>query len=174
MGNPLPKLKELMISDVQNWTSLQAAIEKRFKNGDKSLRKIQLPRGRVPDIIMRHLTQWLPKQGIELVLYESGEWLALAPPEVQDDFCSELSRLFEDVAGNGAWGDPDSDHFIYSDDDDDDDDDEDYDQDPEFWEDWPMGVPGYYPPNDVSDELYDEFDDEGEGEGDVEDDFYEG
>ena len=61
--NPFPKLKELTVSDKENWASLQAVIEKRLKNGDR-----------------------LPKQDIELVLYESGEWSAFAPLEIQDDF----------------------------------------------------------------------------------------
>ena len=157
--NPFPKLKELTVSDIRSWTSFQAAIEKRLKNGDKSLRKIQLPMGDVPDAITRHLTQWLPKQGVELALYQSGEWSAFAPPEVQDDFCNELSRLFENVVEDDEW-----------DNEDDGDDGYDYDDYPdfEFWHDRHMDRPDYELPNDYFGQppFYDE------EEEDVEDDFY--
>jgi hypothetical protein len=95
--NPLPHLKELTISDMTVWTSFQAAIEKRLKNGDKSLRKIQLPKTEGTEVIMRHLSRWLPTQGIELVSYEPG-WLPRSTPEFQDEFCDEETHLFFDIS----------------------------------------------------------------------------
>ena len=90
--NPFPKLKELAISDTENWTSLQVMIEKRFKNGDESLRKILLPHGWdvVPetDYSVR-AAQWLPEQGIEHIEYEpiwALQTILPAPPEFQDNF----------------------------------------------------------------------------------------
>ena len=62
--NPFPHLKQLAISDMTIWTSLQDAIEKRLKNGDKSLRKIQLPNVEATETIMPHLRRWLPAQGV--------------------------------------------------------------------------------------------------------------
>ena len=91
--NPFPNLKELTISDMTIWTSLHAVIEKRLKNGDKSLRKIRLPKGEATETIMPHLRRWLPARGIELVLYEPRE-LAGSPPEFQDDSCDDEARLF--------------------------------------------------------------------------------
>ena len=91
--NPFPSLKELTISDMDIWTSLQAAIEKRLKNGDESLRKIRLPKGELAEAILYH-RQWpLPAQDIELVLYESGE-LSTSTPESQDDFCYKETSIF--------------------------------------------------------------------------------
>ena len=100
--NPFPNLKELTISDMSIWASLQAAIEKRLKNGDKSLRKIRLPKKEATEAIMPHLRQWLPAQGIELVLYESGE-LSLSPPEFQDDFCNKEAHLFLKIMERIEW-----------------------------------------------------------------------
>ena len=114
--NPFPKLEELVISDVKNWTSLQAAIEKRLKNGDSSLRKIQMPKEEVPETIVQHLTRWLPKQGIELILYKR-EFPILAPPEFQDDFSNEEFRLFSDIMDELLWnGDDEHYDFDYGDD----------------------------------------------------------
>ena len=93
---PFPKLKELAISDIGNWPYLWAAIECRRENGDNSLRTVHLPNGGMTGGIMRHLTQWLPKQGIKFVLYEPGE-LMCTPPEFQDDFCNEEVRLFREI-----------------------------------------------------------------------------
>ena len=93
---PFPKLKELAISDIGNWPYLWAVIECRRENGDNSLRTIHLPNGGMTGGIMRHLTQWLPKQGIKFVLYEPGE-LMCTPPEFQDDFCNEELRLFREI-----------------------------------------------------------------------------
>jgi len=46
---------------------------------------------------MQHLTQWLPKQGIELVLYEPGGLVISTPREFQDDFCNEELGLFREI-----------------------------------------------------------------------------
>jgi len=108
--NPFPNLKEFTISDMRIWTSLQTAIEKRLENGDKSLRKIRLPKVGATDVVMSSLRKfelpgidttkvvmlyprrWLPAQGIELVLYESGR-VPISTPEFQDDFCDDETRL---------------------------------------------------------------------------------
>jgi len=100
--NPFPNLKDLTISDMTVWTSLQAAIEKRIKNGNKLLRKIQLPKEEAMEAIISHLRRWLPTQGIELVLYKPGE-LSMSPPEFQDDFCDEEARLFLDIVERIEW-----------------------------------------------------------------------
>ena len=92
--NPFPKLEELAISNLADWTSLQAAIEKRLENGDQSLRMIHLPKGDETGPIMGQLTNWLPKQGIEPVLYEPRQLRMPTPPEFQDDFFDEESHLF--------------------------------------------------------------------------------
>ena len=137
--NPFPNLKELTISDMTIWTSLQAAIEKRLKNGDKTLRKIRLPKGEATEAIMPHLRRWLPARGIELVLYEPGE-LSTSTPEFQDDFCDEEARLFLDMMELTGWEqyseeDDDIDDYWdgfydgYDEDEDDDDDDDLYDYD---------------------------------------------
>jgi len=105
LADTFSHLKELTISDMTIWTSLQAAIEKRFKNGDKSLRKIQLPKGDATVVITPHLRQWLPAQGIELVLYEPGE-LPRSTPEFQDEPFDEEDRLFLEITMRGSeWGD---------------------------------------------------------------------
>ena len=159
VDNPLPRLKELTISDMTMWASLQGAIEKRLKNGDKSLRKIQLPKEEATEVIMPHLRQWLPAQGVELVLYEPGE-LPRSTPEFQDKFCDEENRLFFDISMEGSeW--------------DDDDDDDDYD----YWQERAMSrpdyeLPSYLDPHQYWDEFYDGYDEEDEDE-DEEDDFYE-
>ena len=160
--NPFPHLKELTVSDMTNWTSLQAAIEKRVKNGDKSLRKVQLPKGEATKTIMPHLRRWLPAQGIELVLYEPGE-LPRSTPEFQDKFCDDEDGLFQEISGEGSEWD---------DDDDEDDEDDDYD----YWMDRPMSSPDdepwYMDPRLNWDGLHDDYDDEEEEY--EEDDFYEG
>ena len=91
--NPFSELKELAISDTQNWTSLQAVIERRLENGDKSLKKILLPRKRKfvsdPDTPVQHPTQWLPERGIEFAQYKVGNALKTVmtvPPEIRNDF----------------------------------------------------------------------------------------
>ncbi|KAF9645229.1 hypothetical protein BDM02DRAFT_607219 [Thelephora ganbajun] len=156
--NPFPKLKEVTISDMTTWTSLQAAIEKRLKNGDKSLRKIQLPKEDVTETIMPHLRRWLPAQGIEFVLYGPGE-LPMSTPEFQDDFCNEEIRLFFEIMEESEWGD---------------DDDDDYD----YWEERDMFHPDYELPNDYFDDFYDDYEEEDEEDEDEdedeEDDFYQG
>ena len=163
VDNPLPHLKELTVSDMQNWTSLQAAIEKRLKNGDKSLRKIQLPKEEIPDTILRHLTRWLPKQGIELVLYESGERQISAPPAFQDDSCNELSRLFSLIVDDSLWGDDYGHEFN-----------EDYDYEYDeydelgYWDERQGDHPDYEPTHDPFYEHYDDFDDEEEEDEDEE------
>ena len=116
--NPLPHLKELTISDMTVWTSFQAAIEKRLKNGDKSLRKIQLPKTDGTEVIMRHLSRWLPTQGIELVSYEPG-WLLRSTPEFQDKFCDEENHLFFEISMEEEGSDWDEDY--------------DYDYDYDMW-----------------------------------------
>jgi len=160
--NPLPNLKELTVSDMTNWTSLQAAIEKRLKNTDKTLRKIQLPKGGATESIMPHLRRWLPAQGIELVLYEDGE-LPKSAPEFQDEFCNEENELFEMSMEADEW-----DH------DDCDDDEDDY-----YWDERAMDhpdyeLPSYLDPNQYWNEFGEDYDDEEEGYEDDEDDFYEG
>lgn len=93
--NPFPKLEELTISNLLDWTSLQAVIEKHLENGGGSLQMIHLPKEGVTEPIMRHLIHWLPKQGIELILYEP-RWLHVStPPAFQDDFYADESRLFD-------------------------------------------------------------------------------
>ena len=137
-------LKELTISDMTIWTSLQAALEKRLKNGNKSLRKIQLPKGGATETIVPHLRRWLPAQDIELVVYELGE-LPRATPEFQDESCDEEGRLFiETVIGGIEMGDDDD----YGDDYGEgygEDYEEDYDYD--FWEErvTPYHAPGLPP-----------------------------
>jgi len=96
--NPFPRLKELTISDMTIWTSLQAVIEKRLKNGDKSLRKIQLPKGTMANAIVPRLRRWLPAHGIEVVSYYPEE-LPKSTPEFQDKLYDEENDLFELVAG---------------------------------------------------------------------------
>jgi hypothetical protein len=136
--NPFPNLKELMVSDMTIWTSLQAAIEKRLKNGDKSLKKIQLPKKEATEAIMLHLRRWLPAQGIELVLYEPGR--ALTPmAEFQDDFYDEEARLFSEFVEQIEWethDEEDIDQYdwdgFYDGYDDDDDDEEEEEEDDGF------------------------------------------
>ena len=111
--NPFPHLKQLTISDVAIWTSLQGAIEKRLKNGGESLRKIQLPEGVATGTILPHLRRWLPPLGIELILYERGE-LPMSTPEFQDEFCEEEELLFSEtsmVADNLYLGEGDYDWY---------------------------------------------------------------
>ena len=152
--NPFPNLKELKISDMRNWTSLQAAIEKRLKNGDKSLRRLQLPKEQATETIMPHLRRWLPTKGIEFDLYQHREQL-MSTPEFQDSFCDEEADLFYAMIEENDW----------------DDDDDDYD----YWEERGMFRPDYELPNQEWDEYYDGYDDEEEEEeDDEEDDFYEG
>ena len=144
--NPFPKLKELAISAMANWTSLQAAIEKRLKNDDKSLQVIHLPKEDVTGPITRHLTHWLPKQGIELVLYEPRQLQMPTPLGFQDDFCIEESLLFAEMIDGSDW---------------DDEEDDDYEEDHEDFEYWQEGF------------TYSDFDDEeDEEEGAEEDGFY--
>ena len=158
--NPFPNLKELTISDMTAWTSLQAAIEKRLKNGDKSLKKIQLPKEEATEAIMSHLRRWIPAQGIELVLYEPGE-LSVSPPEFQDDFCDEEIDLFLEIV---EWNERER-----------------YEEDyiSEYWEGRDVFPPDYELPSHLDpnqyywDEFHDGYDDEEEEE-DEEDDFYEG
>ena len=99
--NPFPRLKELTISDMKICVPLQAVIEERLKNGDKSLRKIQLPNRKMGNAAMSHLRRWLPAHGIELVAY-FPEDLPKFPPEFQDELCDEETDLFDLVAGD--WG----------------------------------------------------------------------
>jgi len=164
--NPFPNLRELTISDMTIWTSLQAAIEKRLKNGDKSLKKIQLPNEEATTAIMPHLSRWLATQGIELVLYDPGE-LPTSTPEFQDDFCDEEARLFVEIMEQSEWGRYD-------------DEDDDY----EYWESRDMFRPDYELPSHLDphqywNEFYDGYDDEEEEDEDEDDDdegddFYEG
>ena len=93
--NPFPNLKELTISDMTTWTSFEAVIEKRLKNGDRSLRKIRLPKVKAAEA-MSYLCRWLSEQGIELVLYEPGK-VSTSTPEFQDDFCDDEARLFREI-----------------------------------------------------------------------------
>ena len=113
--NLFPKLKELAISDMENWTSLQAAIESRRKNGDKSLRTIHLPKDDVTEGTMRHITQWLPKQGIELILYEPGDLAMYTPPEFQDDLYDEEFCLFDVIMDESELGYDEDDDVDYED-----------------------------------------------------------
>jgi len=106
LADTFSHMKELTISDMTIWTSLQAAIEKRLKNGYKSLRKIQLPKGNATGAITPHLRRWLPAHGIELVLYEPGE-LPRSTPEFQDEFCDEEDRLFVEATMRGSEYDDD-------------------------------------------------------------------
>jgi len=158
--NRFSHLKELTISDVTIWTSLQAAIEKRLKNGDKCLRKIQLPKGDATETIMPHLRQWLPAQGIELVLYEPEE-LPRSTPEFQDDPCDEENSFFFELSmGGSEW------------DDEDDEDDDDY-----YWDERAVDLPdydlpSYQDPHQYWNEFGEDYDDEEDGYGDEEDDFY--
>lgn len=85
------------MSDTTIWASLQAAVEKRLENGDKSLRKIRLPKvGATAKVIMLGLRRWLLAYGIELVLYEPGV-VSISTPEFQDDFCDEETGLFLEI-----------------------------------------------------------------------------
>ena len=112
--NPFPKLKELAISELANWTSLQAAIENRRKNGDKTFRTVHLPKEGVIGNLMQYLTRWLPKQGVKLALYEPGELVASTPPGFQDDFCNEEFRLFHEIVDERPWdGEEDEDFEIW-------------------------------------------------------------
>ena len=147
--NLFPKLKELAISDMENWTSLQAAIESRRKNGDKSLRTIHLPKDDVTEGTMRHLTQWLPKQDIELVLYEPGELAISLPPEFRDDLCNEEFCLF-DVIMRESEVDYEEDDVDY----------EDY----EYWQGSLMDRHDYELPSNYPG-VYDEEEEEIEGDG---------
>lgn len=90
----LPNLKELTISDMKKWTSFKAGIGKRVKNGHKPLQKIQLPRVSLrTTTCMRHeVRQPIPKQDIELALYEPGQLLTFTPPEFQEEFCNTKVR----------------------------------------------------------------------------------
>ena len=72
--NAFPELEELAISNLADPTSLQAAIEKRLKNGGKSLRMIHLPEG--DETRSRQLCMPIP-------------------PELQDDFFNEDLDLFD-------------------------------------------------------------------------------
>ena len=118
--SPFPKLKELAIWDVENLASLQATIEKRRKNGDESLRTLRLSKDDVTEGIMRHLTRWLPKRGIELVLYERYELVMSGPSEFQDDFYDEESLLCDEIMDESEWSDEeDNDYDDYEDDEDD-------------------------------------------------------
>ena len=156
--NPFPNLKELTVSDMTIWTSLQAAIEERLKNGDKTLRKIQLPKGEATETIMPHLRRWLPAQGIELALYEPGE-LAGSPPEFQDDFCDEETELFLGIVGRNERERCEEDYSEF-----------------DYWEERDIFPPDYdyEVPWDLDPNQYhwggSDYDDEGEEE----DDFYEG
>ena len=121
--NPFPLLKELAISDIAIWTSLQGAIEKCLKNGDKSLRKIRLPGGDIAKAMSPHLLRWFSAQGVELDPYEPGE-LPRSTPEFQDEFYDEESRLLFEIRMEGAKGSGL--------------DDDDEDSDAEHWEiEWP-------------------------------------
>jgi len=160
--NPFLNLKELTISDMTIWTSLQAAIEKRLKNGDKTLRKIQLPKGDATETIMPHLRRWLPAQGIELALYEPED-LPRSTPEFQDEPCDEENSLFFELSmGGDEW------------DDEDDEDDDDY-----YWDERAMDRPDYELPSYLDPNLYwnefgEDYDDEEEGyeDEDEEDDIF--
>ena len=133
--SPFPKLKELTISDVGNLASLQAAIEKRRKNGDKSLRTVHLPKRDVTEDIMRHLTRWLTKRGIELVLYERYELVMSGPSEFQDDFYDGESLLYDEIMDESEWSDEEDDDYDDYDDDVDDDEDNEDDDDHDDYED---------------------------------------
>ena len=63
VDNPFPKLEELVIWDMTSWALLRGVVEKRLKNGDKSLRKICLPGWGDPsvDASMPHAAEWLPE-----------------------------------------------------------------------------------------------------------------
>ena len=112
LANAFSHLKELTISDVTVWTSLQAAIEKHLKNGNKSLRKIQLPKGDATETVI--LRRWLPARGIELVLYEPEE-LPMSTPEFQDESCDEEDNLFIETTMRGSeLGDDDYDYGLPS------------------------------------------------------------
>jgi hypothetical protein len=99
--NPFPKLKELTmsVSDTRHLISLQAAIRGRFKNGNRSLRKVLLP-DTIPRQARSFMKQWLRERKIELVQYEDGKWLIPTPPEFQDDINEEEFRYFSD---NCEW-----------------------------------------------------------------------
>lgn len=159
--NPFPSLKELTVSDTTSWTTFQAAIEKRLKNGDKTLRKIQLPEAETAAVILSHLRRWLPAHGIELALYEPGE-LPVAALEFQDDFCNDETDLFLAIVELNEWTryqedgmDPDQEWDYDGYEDEDEDENFDWELDPELY----------------SDE--DENENENEYEGGV-DDFYDG
>ena len=96
-GIPFPHLEELTISDMGIWDSLQRTIEERLKNGDKSLRKIQLPNEEEIEDFMEHPHQQFPPLGVELILYEHGE-LSRSPMEFQDEFCDEEDRLSSGIS----------------------------------------------------------------------------
>lgn len=155
--NPFPNLKEFTISDMKIWPSLQASIERRLKNGDKSIRKIQLPNGEATEAIMPHLRRWLPANGIELVVYDYGE-LPTSTLEFQDDPCDRETSLFFEIMQGSEW-----------------DEDDDY----EYWEERELfhpdfELPAHLDPHQYWDEFYDGYDDEEEEEEGEEEDFYEG
>ena len=150
---PFPNLRELGISDMTAWTSFQAAIESRLKNGSNSLKTIQLPKEDVTGTIMRHLTLWLPKQNIELALYEPGQFPISAPPVFQEEFCTEEIRLFYDIAEDDDWDDEEDDNYDY-----------DHEFDPEYWEERLMDFPDYELPNDYFGFYGDEDDEEEDDE----------
>ena len=139
--NPFPHLRELTISDMTIWTSLQSAIEKRLKNGNESLRKIRLPKGRATETFMPHLRRWLPRLGVELVLYEHGE-LPRSTLEFQDEFCDEENRLFSEIIMEGDSDDvhyweEQEDMFFHDHYDDSDSDDASVDNDHSYTKRWP-------------------------------------
>lgn len=140
---PFQKLRELVLSDTTDWTSLQAAIEKRLKNGNKSLRKIWLPEKGTVETIMRHVIKWLPKQGIEHTLYGPSESPLLGPPEFQDEFCVKETSVFNEIMERSIAELCDLD------------DDDDYD----YWED-DFLERFDTPPNIYAAGLYEDFDDE--------------
>ena len=159
--NPFPYLKEFTISDMTIWPSLRAAIVRRRKNGDESLRKIQLPKVDAVETIVPPLHQWLPAQDIELVLYGPGE-LPTSTPEFQDESCDEEDHLFFDTTMRGIILGDDEDYDDYGEDYYGEDYDEDYDHN--FWT-WNGGLESLdhgVPSHDGSDwDRY--YDDDGRG-----------
>lgn len=138
--SPFPHLKELAISDMANWTSFQAAVEGRLKNGEKSLRTIHLPKENITGPVMWHVTQWLPKQGIKLALYESGKPPIPTPPEFRDDPCNEEFSTFSVMMEESEeWDDEEyadydyefHDGYYYEDSDDDDEEEEEEEEEEE-------------------------------------------